>query len=491
MNRMLAGIALVLMAQSAGAQEPMKYLAMGDSITRGNSWPAVKNPVVIFDGAGASDCTDQTNVDNCGYTGRLENRLNNAGFNVDVRNKGKGGEKTMGALSRIETELDAEAWDVMILMEGTNDVFRNISVSTIEFNLGAMVDQATARGVDTLLASVIRRINDPSHTKTKNLKDAIKSLATSKGRPFANPWLTLCATTSCFDTKYYQPDVTLGHLDKDGYSVITELFKDLILAQPIPAAPTPQAPSGDVLSQPAYEWAEVAEATWYELQVETDAANLLHDAWHETAVACSTAPCSVDPGLALPDGAYRWRARGRSLLGRSGWMAWQDFALYTAPPGAPAPLSPTGSLFDTQPTYTWSEVSVATSYLLDVSGPVAFSEPVDAITCASGACSRKSATVLTPGDYTFRLQASNPVGDGLFSTNMAFTVLDCSPLTLTLTASDIGSAPNFSACQTITLEGSYRVQTGESIFLHAGDSVIVESGFQVDAGGGLTVKVDP
>ena len=105
------------------AQTPRKYLAFGDSIT-----------------FGVGDNPERARL---GYPPRLENMLQTAGVSATVLNFGEPGENTTEGITRIDSVLaQGGAGDVLILMEGTNDISRKISLETTLFDLEAMARKA-------------------------------------------------------------------------------------------------------------------------------------------------------------------------------------------------------------------------------------------------------------------------------------------------------------------------------------------------------------
>ena len=92
-----------------------------------------------------------------GYPPRLAALLEAAGIEAVVENHGVGGERTPEALERVNAVLN-RGGDAFLLMEGSNDISRQISMETTLFNLGEMARRAQLRGIPTLHATVIPRV---------------------------------------------------------------------------------------------------------------------------------------------------------------------------------------------------------------------------------------------------------------------------------------------------------------------------------------------
>jgi len=202
----------LLLGAAPGWSLPAKIVAFGDSITYGD-----------FD-----------IPDGYGYPGRLDVRLGNAGWNTEVVNKGKNGESTSGALSRVGGVV-AEGGEFFLLMEGTNDISARTSVETIVFNLDQIAGQAAGAGFKVVHASVIPRKpcteRDASNTKTGNLADQVESLAASKNRSFVAVYDYFLSLPNLFANYYhnYNPDCVTtsdpGHPNQQGYGKLTDPFE--------------------------------------------------------------------------------------------------------------------------------------------------------------------------------------------------------------------------------------------------------------------------
>lgn len=71
-----------------------------------------------------------------------------------VINAGVSGETTSEGLHRLQKALDQSHPDLLILLEGGNDILRNQNLAITKNNLAKMIDIANAHGVETLLIGV-------------------------------------------------------------------------------------------------------------------------------------------------------------------------------------------------------------------------------------------------------------------------------------------------------------------------------------------------
>lgn len=215
---------------AAGGHTQVVYRAFGDSITFGT---------------GAEPNAR-------GYPARLERMLNNQGTEeARVANHGMGGETTVGGLSRIDGVLELGG-DVLLLMEGTNDIGAGISRETTVQNLDMMASRATNRGFRVVHATVIPRApfarRDSDNRLTTLLNYGVRDLVRRRGaRQLADPFEVFLAQPNLFRDFYadISGDLT-GHPNPDGYELLAGVFADLLLERDTvpPVALAVQPPDG-------------------------------------------------------------------------------------------------------------------------------------------------------------------------------------------------------------------------------------------------------
>lgn len=496
-------ICLITAAISIAATE---YWAFGDSITRGEGEGFILDPV------GGNDCTAVPYpVVKCGYHWRLENALALAGIPNNVTNRGLAGESTATGKSRIDDPgeplatsrcTDPDAGDVLLVMEGTNDI-NGLSNATIKANLRAMLDLATTKCVHSAVASTIRlllagtpigsKTGDPLHPQVSDLATQVSSLAGEENRAYVDVWTSLCPNQACYNSNYWGRLVLAdpGHVSFDGYDVMAPIFETVITAVPLPGAAGLIAPSGDGSdSTPEFSWNEHPNSDWYFLEVDGGAS---YGRWHPEEDICAGGVCSFDPGSALADGDHTWRVRTRNLRGVGSWSATSSFGVWTAPPAASVPGYPDTNIFDTTPIYQWNEVANATEYDLEVDVNLIQETFQATDVCSGGLCSATPTLALAVGTHSWRVRTRNPFSNGPWSGANTFDVLACSPVTNDLPGATVGGMLMESACEEIIAGslGNYTIQgpAGDVTF-HAGDKITIHNGFTVEQNAKFTAIVD-
>lgn len=200
---------LALLPCSLSAQRPTRYVAFGDSITEGfgddPSRPA-------------------------GYTPRLGALLVGAGIQADIINQGVGGEATPEGLNRLASALvGTQADDVLLLMEGTNDVSRGVPLEATRFNLNEMARRAEARGLIVVNATILPRRPDAKmdadNVETLILSQNVRDMAGRRGRDLADIFEAFISRPDRFPTLYYTTTYDpVGHPNAAGYDLIAQTF---------------------------------------------------------------------------------------------------------------------------------------------------------------------------------------------------------------------------------------------------------------------------
>ena len=129
-----------------------------------------------------------------------------------------------------------------------------------------------------------------------------------------------------------------------------------------PPAATLVSPSGAIWeAYPTYKWNAVPDATWYFLWVNDATGPRIREWYTAERAGCpsGSGTCSVTPPIKLAWGAHKWWIQTWSSAGYGPWSPAMNFSV------TPATLvSPSGSITDPTPTYTWNAVPVSTWYLL-------------------------------------------------------------------------------------------------------------------------------
>lgn len=205
------------------------YIAFGDSIT-----------------AGVGDDITRAAP---GYPPRLQSLLEAAGVSATVKNFGVPGEKTPMGIERIDGVLaTGKIGDVLILMEGTNNINRDISLETTIGDLDTMADKAAALGIGVIHATVIPRPPDAKvdgdNLLTEQLNGRIRNLAGFRGRREADPNEVFRNLPNLFGSFYSKdPDDHVGHPNAAGYDILARLFFNVIqgidTVSPVPGTLNP------------------------------------------------------------------------------------------------------------------------------------------------------------------------------------------------------------------------------------------------------------
>ena len=130
----VSGVGLALGSGAAAtpvaAAEPVRLLALGDSLTAGYGLPEAD-----------------------AFTTRLQQALKDKGYDVQVINAGVSGDTTAGGRARLDWALGDQP-DVALVELGANDGLRGLDPASTRENLDAILTVMKERGVPTLLAGM-------------------------------------------------------------------------------------------------------------------------------------------------------------------------------------------------------------------------------------------------------------------------------------------------------------------------------------------------
>jgi hypothetical protein len=196
----------------------------------------------------------------------------------------------------------------------------------------------------------------------------------------------------------------------------------------VPEAATLISPSGTISdSSPTYTWNAVTDATWYRLYVREGSTGSVHDMWYKASSVTSDSICTVNPSIALNAGAHTWWVQTFNAYGYGPWSSGMGFTVTGgSPPEAATLISPSGTISDLSPTYTWNTVTDATWYRLYIregsTGSVHDMWYMASSVTSGASCSVTPETSLNTGNHTWWVRTWNTYGYGPWSTGMEFTV---------------------------------------------------------------------
>ncbi|MBR3372384.1 MAG: arylesterase [Rhodobacteraceae bacterium] len=127
----VASLTLALgLSVAPAVAEPLRLVALGDSLTQGYGLPADE-----------------------GFVPQLQDWLNAQGHDVIVINAGVSGDTTAGGLARLDWTL-AEPVDAMLVTLGGNDLLRGIDPAASRANLDAILARLQQEDIPAMLAGM-------------------------------------------------------------------------------------------------------------------------------------------------------------------------------------------------------------------------------------------------------------------------------------------------------------------------------------------------
>ncbi|MHC1604611.1 MAG: carboxypeptidase regulatory-like domain-containing protein [Candidatus Methanofastidiosia archaeon] len=259
-------------------------------------------------------------------------------------------------------------------------------------------------------------------------------------------------------------------------------------ATPPPAVPLVSPPDGEyvITNKPTLTWNAVADGVpsggsdvtgldHYELQYSYSSDFLPSETTTVSNIPSSnTSHTFVNP---LPNDTFYWRVRAHDVAGNV--MSWSGAAVrsFIVNMSAPTLLAPAdGSAFngdpasELPPTFSWTEVSGASGYLLEIDTQTPISaSPAYSFPVSGGATtSYKPLVEFSDGTYYWRVSATNSEGTsiGIYSSTWSFIVDRVAPSAPTLvspadSSSTGDTTPEFT-WQSVTGATGYKIEIADS-----------------------------
>jgi len=178
------------------------------------------------------------------------------------------------------------------------------------------------------------------------------------------------------DTYYWRVSATNGGGASIGiYSSVWSFSVDQT-APDVPALTSPDNASTVSSDTPALDWGSVADAAGYDIEISSNNTTDLDGSFSTVEYsATSLATDSHTPTTQLNDATHYWHVRSYDSAGNySDWSPTWSFIVDTTLPQAPTLTAPAdaGTLTTGTPAFSWSAVTGAASYNLEVSTSAAF-----------------------------------------------------------------------------------------------------------------------
>lgn len=195
----------------------------------------------------------------------------------------------------------------------------------------------------------------------------------------------------------------------------------------------PLTPVGTIdTATPTFTWTAADGFDKYALRALDANGNVVFSGVTPDFLKCPMGMCSITvrPNISFPDGIARWQVRTEASDGTDGyWSELHEFTVATGGHSTLAnPISPSGTIADESPIFTWSESPVFEKYALrlqDNLGNVIFSGVTpNRFSCENNICSYTiSNLVLSDGEYTWRVRTEgDDRTDGFWSNPLEFMV---------------------------------------------------------------------
>ncbi|MCE2541127.1 MAG: arylesterase [Acidobacteria bacterium] len=116
------------------------------------------------------------------YPARLQERVDGAGWPIEIVAMGVSGDTTAGGLRRLDWALDGDV-RILVVALGGNDALRGLPIDQMRDNLERIIDRALDRGIGVVLAGMEAPPNFGA-AYTSNFRDVFRTLAQSRDVTF-------------------------------------------------------------------------------------------------------------------------------------------------------------------------------------------------------------------------------------------------------------------------------------------------------------------
>jgi lysophospholipase L1-like esterase len=222
-----------------------RFVAFGDSITWGEDGTLAES---ILSVGRSRPFVQLPTLDT--YPGALQKSLASVytAQSPQVANQGKPGEAVTdpATFSRFVGATPASQYDVVLLMEGANDL-GVVSFQAITSGLGQMIDSARSRGLKIMLATITPR--NPSGSKGANaglvapFNDEVRALASSKNVPLVDVYVAFGGDLSLLGSDGLHPTAAGYHRIADTFQARIAQTYEAVIASVVNPSRLSQVPA--------------------------------------------------------------------------------------------------------------------------------------------------------------------------------------------------------------------------------------------------------
>jgi hypothetical protein len=160
------------------------------------------------------------------------------------------------------------------------------------------------------------------------------------------------------------------------------------------------------VKKPTFQWnaEDATKYQYYVYRITIGGVTKIYDRTVNSSI-CSSGICSSTPSTALVYGNYEWKIRSYK---DGEWSDFSDFAYFTVATNVPSPKSPITTIYDNEPTFSWTEIIGATEYQIAVyssSNKRVLNLVTDDFTCTDSVCRVAATDSLSNGVYKWRVRA--------------------------------------------------------------------------------------